>query len=69
MPMIRFATQSPRCRNREAKAMLERAIAVLKADKDRALGLFTSGNRGFINHNLSVFCDGPDEMLTALPIS
>jgi hypothetical protein len=29
--MIRFATQSPRCRNREAKAMLERAIAVLKA--------------------------------------
>ncbi len=30
----------------QAEAMLERAIAVLKADKDRALDLFTSGNGG-----------------------
>ena len=33
----------------QAKAMLDRAISVLKADKDRALDLFTSGNGGFID--------------------
>ncbi len=51
----------------QAEAMLERAIAVLKADKDRALDLFTSGNGGFIDRDLYVFCGGPDGMLTAHP--
>ena len=51
----------------QAKAMLERAIAVLKADKDRALDLFTSGHGGFIDRDLYVFCGGPDGMLTAHP--
>ena len=51
----------------EAKAMLERAVAMLKADKDRALDLFTSGNGGFIDRDLYVFCGGPDGMLTAHP--
>ncbi len=36
----------------QAEALLERAIAVLKADKDRALDLFTSGNGGFIDRDL-----------------
>ncbi|MDX1401188.1 MAG: cache domain-containing protein, partial [Kiloniellales bacterium] len=51
----------------EAKAMLERAVAVLKADKDRALDLFTSGDGGFIDRDLYVFCGGPDGMVTAHP--
>jgi signal transduction histidine kinase len=51
----------------QAKAMLERAIAVLKADKERALDLFTSGDGGFIDRDLYVFCGGPDGMLTAHP--
>ena len=51
----------------QAKAMLERAVAMLKADKARALDLFTSGNGGFIDRDLYVFCGGPDGMLTAHP--
>ncbi len=39
----------------QAKAMLDRAVAVLKADKGRALDLFTSGEGGFINKDLYVF--------------
>lgn len=53
----------------EAKAMLDRAVAVLKADKSRALDLFTSGDGGFIRKDLYVFCGGPDGMLTAHPYS
>ena len=51
----------------QARAMLDRAISVLKADQDRALDLFTSGNGGFIDRDLYVFCGGPDGMLTAHP--
>jgi hypothetical protein len=45
----------------QAKAMFERAIVVLKADKERALDLFTSGHGGFIDRDL------PDGMVTAHP--
>jgi hypothetical protein len=51
----------------EARAMLERAVAVLKADKSRALDIFTHGSGGFIDRDLYVFCGGPDGMLTAHP--
>lgn len=51
----------------QAKAMLDRAVTVLKADKDRALDLFTSGHGGFKHEDLYVFCMGPDGMLTAHP--
>lgn len=51
----------------EAKAMFERAVAMLKADKNRALDLFTSGDGGFIDRDLYVVCGGPDGMLTAHP--
>jgi signal transduction histidine kinase len=51
----------------QAKALFERAIAMLKADKDRALDLFTSGHGGFIDRDLYVFCGGPDGMVTAHP--
>ncbi len=51
----------------QAEAMLERAVAVLKADKSRALDLFTSGDGGFIKGDLYVFCGGPDGLVTGHP--
>ncbi len=51
----------------QATALLERAVAVLKADRDRALDLFTSGNGGYIDRDLYVVRGGPDGMLTAHP--
>jgi len=51
----------------EAKAMFDRAVAMLKTDKTRALDLFISGDGGFIDRDLYVFCGGPDGMLTAHP--
>jgi hypothetical protein len=40
----------------EAKAMLDRAIAAVKADKTKALDLFNKGEGGFKNRDLYVFC-------------
>ncbi len=51
----------------EAEALLERAVAVLEADKDKALDLFTNGDEGFIDRDLYVFCGGPDGMVTTHP--
>ncbi len=51
----------------EAEALLERAVAVLETDKDKALDLFLSGNEGFIDRDLYVFCGGPDGMVTTHP--
>ncbi len=51
----------------QAKSMLERAVVVLKADKHRALALFTRGGGGFKDRDLYVFCAGPDGMITAHP--
>lgn len=51
----------------QAKAMLDRAIVMLKSDKHRALDLFTSGDGGFVYKDLYVFCMGPDGMMTAHP--
>ncbi len=51
----------------QAKAMLERAVVMLKADKNRALDLFTSGDGGFKDRDLYVFCGGPDGVMTAHP--
>jgi cytochrome c len=40
----------------EAKAMLEKAIAALKADKAAALANFVKKDGGFIDRDLYVFC-------------
>ncbi len=44
----------------EAKAMLEKAVAELKADKDKALQMFTDRSDGFEEKDLYVYCGGPD---------
>ena len=51
----------------EAKAMLEKAIAAVKADKAKALDEFNAGTGGFKDRDLYVFCAGPDGALTAHP--
>ncbi len=51
----------------EAKAMLEKAVKELKADKAAALQKFTKGEGGFKDRDLYPFCGGPDGMFTAHP--
>ena len=40
----------------EAKAMLMKAVAAVKADKTKALDMFNKGEAGFLNGDLYVFC-------------
>jgi signal transduction histidine kinase len=51
----------------EAKAMLERAVVAVKADKSAALAKFTKGDDGFKDRDLYPFCGGPDGKFTAHP--
>jgi Single Cache domain 2 len=41
----------------EAKAMLVKAVAAVKADKAKALDSFNNGTDGFLDRDLYVFCD------------
>ncbi len=51
----------------EAKAMLEKAVTALKADKAGALAKFAKGEGGFKDRDLYPFCGGADGMFTAHP--
>ena len=52
----------------EAKAMLDRAVAVLKQNKEKALEMFNKGEGGFKDRDLYVFCaNASDGVLTAHP--
>jgi signal transduction histidine kinase len=51
----------------EAKAMLERAVAAVKADKAGALAKFSKGQGGFKDRDLYPYCGGLDGMFTAHP--
>ena len=51
----------------EALALLERAVEEIKADKARALEIFVTGEEGFIDRDLYVFCGGPDGMISTHP--
>jgi signal transduction histidine kinase len=51
----------------EAKAMLEKAVAAVKANKADALAKFTKGEDGFKDRDLYPFCGGPDGNFTAHP--
>ena len=41
----------------EAKAMLMKAVAAVKADKAKALDMFNKGEGGFLDRDLYVFCN------------
>jgi signal transduction histidine kinase len=51
----------------EAKAMLEKVVLAVKADKVRALVMFTKGEGGFKDRDLYPYCGGPDGNFTAHP--
>lgn len=51
----------------EAKAMLEKAVVAVKADKAKALMMFTNGEGGFKDRDLYPYCGGPDGNFTAHP--
>ncbi|UYO47470.1 cache domain-containing protein [Rhodopseudomonas palustris] len=51
----------------EAKAMLTKAAAAVKADKAKALAEFAKGDGGFKDRDLYPFCGGPDGLFTAHP--
>ena len=40
----------------EAKAMLMKAVAAVKADKTKALDMFNKGEGGFLDRDLYIFC-------------
>jgi signal transduction histidine kinase len=53
---------------KEAKAMLEKAVAAVKQDKAKALDMFNKGEGGFKDRDLYVFCaNASDGILTAHP--
>jgi signal transduction histidine kinase len=51
----------------EAKAMLEKAVADVKANKSAALAQFAKGEGGYKDRDLYPFCGGPDGNFTAHP--
>jgi len=51
----------------EARAMLDKAVSALKADKAGALAQFAKGEGGFKDRDLYPFCGGPDGNFTAHP--
>ena len=53
---------------KEARSMLERAVAALKENKEKALEMFNKGEGGFKDRDLYVFCaNASDGILTAHP--
>ena len=51
----------------EAAALLERAVAIVRVDKNRALDLFTRLEGGLAKKDLYVFCAAPDGTMIAHP--
>ena len=52
---------------KEARAMLDRAVAEMKKDKAGAIAKFNKGEKGFKDRDLYVFCATPDGNTTAHP--
>ena len=52
----------------EARATLDKAVAAVKADKAKALNMFSKGEGGFKDRDLYVFCaNASDGVMTAHP--
>ncbi len=53
---------------KEARAMLNKAVVALKENKEKALAMFNKGEGGFKDRDLYVFCaNASDGILTAHP--
>ena len=63
-----IAAQAEFGSEKEAKAMLEKAVVSMKADKAKALEMFNKGEGGFKDRDLYVFCaNAADGVLSAHP--
>jgi hypothetical protein len=51
----------------EAKAMLERTVAAIKADKAKTLAMINKGEGGFVDRDLYAACSTLDGKVTAHP--
>jgi hypothetical protein len=52
----------------EARALLEKAVAAVKENKEKALGMFNKGEAGFKDRDLYVWCaNASDGVITAHP--
>jgi Single Cache domain 2 len=49
--------QQPGGNAAQAKAMLDKAVSAVKADKTKALDMFNKGEGGFLDRDLYVFCN------------
>jgi hypothetical protein len=56
IPATAFAQQGQLGTAQEARAMLEKAVAAVKADRDLALAMFNKGEGGFRDRDLYPFC-------------
>jgi Single Cache domain 2 len=66
-PLLAQATAPKAGSPAQARAMLERAVQALRADKQKALTAFTQGTKGFSQGDLYVFRFGPDGKVNAHP--
>jgi hypothetical protein len=63
-----MAAQAQFGTEKEAKALLDRAVAALKENKEKALEMFNKGEGGFKDRDLYVFCaNAADGVITAHP--
>jgi hypothetical protein len=53
---IAFAQPAPLGTPQEARAMLDKAVAAVKADQGVALAMFNKGESGFVDRDLNTFC-------------
>jgi hypothetical protein len=68
LPVSVLSAQAQYGTEQEAKAMLEKAVVALKADKAKALDMFNKGEGGFKDRDLYVWCANvSDGVLTAHP--
>lgn len=51
-----FGQQGDHGTAEQAKAMLSKAVAAVKTDKTKALAMFNTGQGGFLDRDLYVFC-------------
>jgi hypothetical protein len=55
--LVAFAQQSSQGSAEEAKAMLMKTVAAVKADKSKALDMIAKGEGGFLDRDLYPFCN------------
>jgi single cache domain-containing protein len=68
LPVSVLSAQAQYGTEQEAKAMLEKAVVALKADKAKALAMFNKGEGDFKDRDLYVWCANvSDGVLTAHP--